>query len=193
MLERRARDGLRGAWSASPRSVGAVRRPDGGWRLALTRFEVRGGRVMIYQLEHSPAMTRECGSALIGRCGEIVLLLRVGGVAVVELEDWGGGFPRGVRRWSVSLDDLSFVGHREPAGRAGSCVRRDALLTGISGFGSRIVRHAVWPDEVRGLCGKPVRPLTFTGWFIPFSPSAPRRCADCVDLARLDDTAEQGL
>lgn len=138
-----------------------------------------GSRVMIMELKHSPAMTRSCGLELEGLCGVIVSLIRSGRIAVVRLDGDSGDWPRGVRRWSVALDDLTAIGNDENV----SAAQETVYPLGVTGRGLRIVQHGVRPETRRGLCGVEARPLPFSGWSLRFVTSARRACPECVELA----------
>ncbi|MFE0150888.1 hypothetical protein ACFWY5_27310 [Nonomuraea sp. NPDC059007] len=65
-----------------------------------------GSRARIVELLHSPARTRGHAAVLLGQYGTVVMVLRYGTVALLELDADADELPGGARRWPVHWDDL---------------------------------------------------------------------------------------
>ncbi|MBB3726920.1 hypothetical protein [Nonomuraea dietziae] len=137
-------------------------------------------RAKIVDLLHSPARTRASGAWLVGQRGTVVMVLRNGTLALLELDSAADDLPGGVRRWPVHWDDLLVYGMESVSGHP-----VDDYRLGLSGAGRQAVQHAVPLDTKISLCGESVYPLSVCGWSIPFSPTADRACLECVHRAEL--------
>ncbi|MGV9308385.1 hypothetical protein ACWENQ_13965 [Nonomuraea sp. NPDC004354] len=137
-----------------------------------------GARAKIVYLLHSPARTRASGAWLVGQRGTVVMVLRSGTLALLELDDAADRLPGGIRRWPVHWDDLLVYGTQP-----GAADPTDVYRLGVSGVGLHLVQHAVPPDATVGLCGEPASPLPVCGWSMPFSSTVARACPVCVHLA----------
>lgn len=124
---------------------------------------------------HSHARTRAHSSALIGREGVVVAVLRNGTTALVKLDDDPYELPGGVQRWPLQWDDLDL---KEPI----EVVPPPAYVTGWMKTGRSIELHAVDPGTKVAVCSSPVGPLPICGWSVTFSPNASRACPKCVAL-----------
>jgi hypothetical protein len=125
-------------------------------------------------MEHSPPRTRYYASCLIGRRGTVVGLLRNGTVALVELDGESDEAPYGVRRWSVHRDDLEIDDDATPTKQP------DRHRLGMTRCDGEVVHHAVPACSTNSLCGEVAKPLPVLGWSMPFVPTAPRACPECV-------------
>jgi hypothetical protein len=129
---------------------------------------------VISGLNHSPVVTR-AEKSLLGKGGVITACLWIASFVVVELEDVD--CPRGIRRWTVSRDDLTFVG---PYG--GDRSEQELWPLGISNAGCGVVQHAVNPNTKAALCFVQVRSMLDSGWGLRFEPAAIGACPRCVEL-----------
>ncbi|MFI6503484.1 hypothetical protein [Nonomuraea typhae] len=62
---------------------------------------------MIIDLLHSPARTRSHAPVLLGHYGTVVMVLRHGTLALLELDADADQLPGMTRRWPVHWDDLA--------------------------------------------------------------------------------------
>ncbi|WP_043631075.1 hypothetical protein [Nonomuraea candida] len=134
-----------------------------------------GLRAKIVKTFHSHSSTCVYGSALVGREGVVVAVLRNGTTALVKLDDDPHDLPLGVQRWPLRWDDLDL---KEPIGVASP----PAYMTGWSKTGPTVELHAVDANTKVAVCSSPAEPLPMCGWSVTFSPEAPRACRKCVAL-----------
>ena len=132
-----------------------------------------GYRASIVSTFHSHAFTRAHASALIGREGVVVAVLRNGTTALVKLDDDPDELPGRVQCWPLRWDDLDL---EEPA----AMERPPDYVTGWSKSHGAIVFHAVQPRTAMGVCFSPAEPLPVCGWSVPFSPKMSRACPVCL-------------
>jgi hypothetical protein len=142
-----------------------------------SKWQCVGSWAEIISMEHSPATTRVYGSALIGRVGVVVAILRNAKVALLKLDDERFDVPEGALRWAVSWDDLDLL---KPEGSFAAPVT--VYVAGMSKGRGNPVLHAVLSGSNMAACSSPVRPLPFCEWSLPFSPGAPHACRQCVAL-----------
>ncbi|MEV5896717.1 hypothetical protein [Nonomuraea fuscirosea] len=139
-----------------------------------------GRRVRVTDLLHSHARTRAYTRHLLGRCGVVVAVLRMGKVALVELNDPVEDCPAGARRWHFCWGDLELLEETSVLDRFTADYR-----AGFSWHEGRAIQHAVLPgkDDKAGVCGLPAQALPTCGWSLAFSPAVERACPTCVRLA----------
>lgn len=134
-----------------------------------------GCRAAIVSTFHSHAFVRAHASALIGREGVVVAVLRNGTAGLVKLDDDADDLPGGARCWLLQWDDLEL---QAPAER----VPPRTFVTGWSKSRRTVVFHAVRPKAVVAVCSSPVKPLPMCGWSVSFSHGMSGACPKCVTV-----------